>query len=189
LVRELKVSIKFNPKSSSRNVHIAKNMILNLGGITENNFYQIDFNSLEDDNFKILCQLVGDLKDTKIFINDDLEVNSREILKIASCPHKNLCQKFMIDDKILDIFNYFFDDLKCDTIKNNIYPVGYICKTIRREDGVVVDVSFKSFKEMIKIWEEADHIRDEYIIDVIKAIYDDNDDLIRRNINAHKKRF
>lgn len=70
-----------------------------------------------------------------------------------------------------------------------VFPLGYICKKIRIKDGEVVDVSYKSFDDMVTSWEQADYPRDKYIINIIKPIYDENKALQQRTVNIYKKKY
>ncbi|MFX0134274.1 MAG: hypothetical protein ACFFDN_11580, partial [Candidatus Hodarchaeota archaeon] len=69
------------------------------------------------------------------------------------------------------------------------FPIGYICKKIRKEDNEVVDIFYKSFKEMVDAWEKIDYIRDKYVVNPIKSIIDENEAVIDRNLTYWKKKY
>ena len=52
-----------------------------------------------------------------------------------------------------------------------------------------MDVSYKSFDDMVTSWEQADYPRDKYIINIIKPIYDENKALQQRTVNIYKKKY
>lgn len=192
----MKVTFQFNPKSSGQNVSIAISLVKECGGIIENDLCQIDFDSLDDNNFRRLCFLVGNLKESSVSINDEEPINARIIRHIATCAYKYQCKEIFecltSESQVSDENNLKYEDSQedySDDILESDLPSGYICKTIRLEDGVVVDISYKTFEEMLKIWEEANYLSDEYVFNVIKSVYEKNEDLIQKSLKNFQRKY
>ena len=82
----MKITFIFNPKSTGQNVPIALSIAEKCGGIIEENYCQIEFNSIEDKSFRKLYDLVGNLKDSEIAINEREPVNARIAYHVVTCP-------------------------------------------------------------------------------------------------------
>lgn len=201
-MKNTKITFYFNYKSSSHKIPTALSIAEKCGGIKKNDFYQIDFDSVGDQNLKILFDLVGDLKGTHITINNGKPIDAREFFYVVNCSSKQLCKEISnsmfsssdnIDDKNRSIegknWDIFVEKHRNEIKKIQEFPKGYICKKIRREDGVIVDVSYKSIGEMIEIWENTDFQRDKYITNTIKSLYDEEETLIYRNVKRYEKKY
>ena len=192
----MKITFQFNPKSSGQNVPIALSIAEKCGGTIESNLCQIDFDSIEDKNFRKLCNLVGNLKDSQISIDDREPVNAKIFLHIANCPYKHLCKENIdqVQSNFHHIDEYDFDveelnEEYIDELLEADVPLGYICKKIRFEDCEVVDIFYKSFEEMVKIWEEADFLRDDYVINTIKPLYYKDETLLYRTVKRYEEKY
>lgn len=213
-MKNTKITFQFNYKSSGQNIPMALSIAEKCGGVIEKDFYKIDFDSAEDQNLKILFNLVGNLKGSCINIDNGEPINARKFFYAVNCHNKYLCKEISnnllssayyrdediesvgyiedfediedVEDEILDIFVEKYRDEIMEILE---LPTGYICKKIRVEDGEIVDVFYKSIEGMVKIWEEADFQRDEYITHAIKPLYDKQEALIYRNIKRYEKKY
>ena len=168
------------------------------------------FNSPKERNLEKLLNLVGNLRESQVIINNEEEIDPRIFMYTANCTYRYYCEKifnppppnddeeFVLDSE--DDFEIYDDDVELnleaafeeyleDLIARTNHPLGYICKTIRRKDGEVVDVSYKSFDDMIASWEQADYPRDKYIINIIKPLYDEDEALQQRTIKTYEKKY
>jgi hypothetical protein len=86
------IIFKFNSRSSGQNVPAAKTIAERCGGVIENNFYIIKFDSSDNENLNKLFELVGNLKGSQISIDDGDPVNARTFFYAANCEEKLLCK-------------------------------------------------------------------------------------------------
>jgi len=88
----LKIVFQFNSKSSGQGVHDAVSIAQKYNGILDGKFYKIQFDSPEDKNLDKLLELVGNLKGSLIFIDNEEGVVASKFMNTFNCPDKLLCK-------------------------------------------------------------------------------------------------
>jgi len=88
----LKITFRFNSKSSGQGVHEAVSIAQKCNGILDGKFLKIEFDSPEDKSLAKLLELVGHLKGSLIFIDNELSVIASKFMKNFNCPDKLFCK-------------------------------------------------------------------------------------------------